>query len=92
MIPLAILILPRYQVQYDDGFDNMLVVDGIPVIDKSKLEKLFARICKEFSRKGVPIKPDDIFMPWNDAGKSQGYTIVRHLYFRASHFLLDTSL
>jgi hypothetical protein len=31
-------------------------------------------------------------MPWNDAGKSQGYTILRHLYFRASHFLLDTSL
>ncbi|KAJ7925889.1 eukaryotic translation initiation factor eIF2A-domain-containing protein [Mycena leptocephala] len=66
----------KYQVQYDDGFDNMLVVDGIPVIDKSKLEKLFARICKEFSRKGVPIKPDDIFMPWNDAGKSQGYIFV----------------
>ncbi|KAF7347746.1 Eukaryotic translation initiation factor 3 subunit B [Mycena venus] len=66
----------KYQVQYDDSFDNMLVVDGIPVIDKSKLEKLLAKICKEFSRKGVPIKPDDIFMPWNDTtGKSQGYFI-----------------
>lgn len=64
---------PRYQVHYDDSFDNMLVVDGIPVIDKSKLDKLVAKICKEFSRKGVPIKPDDIFLPWDDAkGKSQG--------------------
>ncbi|KAJ7181770.1 eukaryotic translation initiation factor eIF2A-domain-containing protein [Mycena crocata] len=67
----------KYQVQYDDGFDNMLVVDGIPVIDKSKLEKLLAKICKEFSRKGVPIKPDDVFMPWSDTtGKSQGFIFV----------------
>ncbi|KAJ7619135.1 eukaryotic translation initiation factor eIF2A-domain-containing protein [Mycena polygramma] len=67
----------KYQVQYDDGFDNMLVVDGIPVIDKTKLEKLLTKICKEFSRKGIPIKPDDIFMPWNDTtGKSQGYIFV----------------
>ncbi|KAK7064138.1 eukaryotic translation initiation factor 3 subunit B [Favolaschia claudopus] len=67
----------KYQVHYDDSFDNMLVVDGIPVIDKSKLEKLVSRICKEFSRKGVSIKPDDIYMPWNDAaGKSQGFMFV----------------
>ncbi|KAJ6604757.1 eukaryotic translation initiation factor eIF2A-domain-containing protein [Mycena vulgaris] len=67
----------KYQVDYDDGFDNMLVVDGVPVIDKSKLEKLLAKICKEFSRKGVSIKPDDIFMPWNDTtGKSQGFIFV----------------
>ncbi|KAJ6519931.1 hypothetical protein C8R45DRAFT_953296 [Mycena sanguinolenta] len=67
----------KYQVQYDDSFDNMLVVDGIPVIDKSKLEKLLAKICKEFSRKGVPIKPEDVFMPWDDTtGKSQGFMFV----------------
>ncbi|KAJ7293685.1 eukaryotic translation initiation factor eIF2A-domain-containing protein [Mycena rebaudengoi] len=67
----------KYQVQYDDGFDNMLVVDGVPVIDKSKLDKLVAKICKEFSRKGVSIKPDDIFMPWNEtSGKSQGFIFV----------------
>ncbi|KAF7339379.1 Eukaryotic translation initiation factor 3 subunit B [Mycena sanguinolenta] len=67
----------KYQVQYDDSFDNMLVVDGIPVIDKSKLEKLLAKICKEFSRKGVPIKPEDIFMPWDDTtGKSQGFMFI----------------
>ncbi|KAJ6610102.1 eukaryotic translation initiation factor eIF2A-domain-containing protein [Mycena sp. CBHHK59/15] len=67
----------KYQVQYDDSFDNLLVVDGVPVIDKSKLEKLLAKICKEFSRKGVSIKPDDINMPWNDTtGKSQGFIFV----------------
>jgi hypothetical protein len=52
----------------------VLVVDGVPIIDKSKMEKLLAKIAKEISRKGAPIKPDEIFMPWDDAtGKSKGY-------------------
>lgn len=63
----------RYQVHYDDGFDNTLVVDGVPIIDKSKLERLLAKVAKEFSRKGVAIKPEDIFMPWDEStGKSKG--------------------
>ncbi|RDB28912.1 Eukaryotic translation initiation factor 3 subunit B [Hypsizygus marmoreus] len=67
----------KYKVQFDEGFDNTLVVDGVPIIDKSKLERLLAKITKEFSRKGVAIKPDDIFMPWDDTtGKSKGYIFV----------------
>ncbi|KAF9015242.1 translation initiation factor eIF-3b [Cyathus striatus] len=67
----------KYQVKYDEGFDNIVVVDGVPVIDKSKAEKLFAKVAKEFSRKGVSIKPDDIFMPWDEAvGKSKGYLFI----------------
>ena len=63
----------RYQVQYDDSFDKTLVIDGVPIIDKSKLERLLTKVAKEFSRKGVSIKPDDIYMPWDDAsGKSKG--------------------
>lgn len=65
----------RYQVQYEESFDNTIVVDGIPVIDKSKLDKLLAKIAKEFSRQGAPIKPGDIFVPWDDStGKSKGYS------------------
>jgi translation initiation factor 3 subunit B len=64
----------RYQVHYEENFDNTLVVDGIPIIDKSKLEKLLTKIAKEFSRKGAPIKPADIFTPWDDStGKSKGH-------------------
>ncbi|KAF9056272.1 translation initiation factor eIF-3b [Panaeolus papilionaceus] len=67
----------KYQVQYDEGFDNILVVDGVPLIDKSKLEKLLAKVCKEFGKKGVSIKPDDIYMPWDNAtGKSKGFMFV----------------
>jgi hypothetical protein len=64
----------RYHVQYDDGLDNTLVVDGVPIIDKSKLEKLLSKIAKEFSKKGITIKPEDIYTPWDDAkGKNKGF-------------------
>lgn len=60
-------------MEFDDGFDHVIVVDGVPIIDKSKLDKLLAKISKEFSRRGAVIKPDDIFVPWDDhAGKTKG--------------------
>lgn len=69
----------RYQISYDQGFDNVLVVDGMPIIDKSKLDRLLAKVSKEFSRKSVQIKIEDILMPWDDAsGKSKGYVVWDH--------------
>jgi translation initiation factor 3 subunit B len=63
----------RYKVPLEDGFDHILLVDGLPVITKSKLEKLMSKISKEFTRKGAAIKPDDVSMPWDDkTGESQG--------------------
>lgn len=63
----------RYQVRLEDGFDHILVIDGVPVIDRSKLDKLLTKIAKEFTKKGAAIKPDDISLPWNDnTGKSNG--------------------
>ena len=65
--------MSRYQVEYDEGLDNLLVVDGVPVIDRSKLDKLLQKIAKDFSRKGCAIKPENITVPWDDAkGKSKG--------------------
>lgn len=53
------------------------MVDGIPVIDKSKLEKLLAKVAKEFTKKGCPIKSDDIFVPWDESiGKSKGCAAI----------------
>ncbi|PPQ89380.1 hypothetical protein CVT25_002198 [Psilocybe cyanescens] len=67
----------KYQVQYDDGFDNLLVVDGVPVIDRSKQGKLMDRVVKEFGKKGVSVKHDDIFMPWDSTtGKSKGFMFI----------------
>ncbi|KAH8996256.1 translation initiation factor eIF-3b [Lactarius akahatsu] len=57
--------------------EYILVVDGVPVIDKSKFDRLLAKI-KEFTRKGAATKPDDITVPWNEkTGKSNGYTFIK---------------
>ena len=71
----------RYQVHFNDGLDNTLVLDGVPIINKSKLDKLVAKITKEFSRKGAPIKINDVFVPWdNSKDESKGCVskILRH--------------
>ncbi|KAF9240876.1 translation initiation factor eIF-3b [Melanogaster broomeanus] len=67
----------KYHVDLDDGLDNIIVVDGVPIIDKAKLDRLLAKISKEFTRKGAAIKSDDIFVPWdNTSGKSKGFIFV----------------
>ncbi|KAF8591896.1 translation initiation factor eIF-3b [Ramaria rubella] len=66
----------RYQVEPTEGLDNVLVVDGVPIIDKSKLDKLLSKISKDFGRKGAPIKPDAMSMPWDASGKSKGYLFM----------------
>jgi translation initiation factor 3 subunit B len=49
-------IYDRYKVRLEEGFDHILIVDGVPVIDKSKprskLEKLLAKIAKAFTQEG----------------------------------------
>ena len=70
----AIYSLSRYKVHYEDGFDKTLIVDGTPIIDKNKEDRLLIKITKEFTKKGVPIKPEDIHLPWDsESGKSKGY-------------------
>lgn len=67
------MITPRYHVALDDGLDNVIVVDGVPVIDKPKLDKLVTKISREFTKKGAALKPENIFVPWDNAsGKSKG--------------------
>ncbi|KAG6827272.1 hypothetical protein H0H93_015730 [Arthromyces matolae] len=67
----------KYKVHYDESFDTTLVVDGIPIIDESKRDRLLTKFCKEFARKGVSIRNEDVFMPWDEAkGKSKGYAFV----------------
>ena len=63
----------KYRVDAPEGFDNIVIVDGVPIIDKSREEKLVARLAKEFTRKGAAIKPENIHVPWDDeSGKNKG--------------------
>ncbi|KAF8257145.1 hypothetical protein EI94DRAFT_1709528 [Lactarius quietus] len=47
----------RYKVRLEEGFDHILVVNCVPIIDKSKRDSLLTNIAKEFTRKGAAINP-----------------------------------
>ncbi|KAJ7180562.1 eukaryotic translation initiation factor eIF2A-domain-containing protein [Mycena filopes] len=67
----------KYHVQENLYTDNIIVVDGLPIIDRSKEPRLLARVAKEFTRKGVEIHVDDIWIPWdNSTGKSKGFVFI----------------
>jgi translation initiation factor 3 subunit B len=71
----------RYAVSPLDGFDNVLVVDNVPVIDEGKKKKLYERLRSTIAKAGAPLSgtPDaegnysDMVMPWdNEKGESKG--------------------
>lgn len=67
----------KFQVVADESFDNIVVLDGVPVIDNSRREKLLIKVSKEFAKRGSTITPNDIIVPWDDAiGKSKGYLFM----------------
>lgn len=85
--PLRVLttLSLRYAVSPLDGFDNVLVVDNVPVVDASKKQKLFDRLRSTFAKAGAPLSGDvaedgtysDMEMPWdNEKGESKGYAAI----------------
>lgn len=64
----------RFNVVADESFDNLVVLDGVPIIDTSRREKLLTKISKEFAKRGSTISASNMTVPWDDAiGKSKGY-------------------
>ncbi|KAG8733657.1 Translation initiation factor 3 subunit b [Ceratobasidium sp. 414] len=57
----------KYAVAFEEGFDNVLVIDGVPVIDSSREGRLFSKIQKDFARKGAPVKEGGLHMPYDEA-------------------------
>jgi len=63
----------KYEIPYEEGFDSILVVDGVPIVDASKKDKLVGAITKKFAQNGAPVKNGGIHLVWDDkAGKSKG--------------------
>src|SRR5258705_813012 len=65
----ALTINPRYQISFEEGFDAIVVIDGLPIADLSCKEKLLQVLNKHLKKCGAS-KPDSLFMPWDD-GKNQ---------------------
>lgn len=63
----ATLIGYRYAVDAQQGVENIVVVDNIPIVDESKKQRLVDRLRSLFEKAGAPIEESGISMPWDDA-------------------------
>ncbi len=55
------------------GFENVLVMDNVPVVDENKKQRLVDRLRQVFEKAGAAIEEDRINMPWDDkAGMNKG--------------------
>ncbi|KDQ19939.1 hypothetical protein BOTBODRAFT_152536 [Botryobasidium botryosum FD-172 SS1] len=80
----------KYQVPYENGFDTVLVVDNLPIVDAAKKDRLLQVIRKNFSKKGPTPKEDGLFMPWDDAkNKSKGYLFVEFESADEANYAMD---
>ncbi|CAG8571632.1 2838_t:CDS:2, partial [Scutellospora calospora] len=60
----------KYQVPFEDGFDTIIVVDNVPIVDESKKDKLLKFIRKIFKNAG-DIKEEGIHMPMDPDPKTE---------------------
>lgn len=68
-----------YPLPQDQGFDSLVVIDNVPVVDQSKEEKLLTVLKKLITKAAGPIKENGLLMPVeNKDGKrvSKGYSIT----------------
>ncbi|EEF46838.1 Eukaryotic translation initiation factor 3 subunit, putative [Ricinus communis] len=68
----------REQLDFEAGFNNIIVVDNLPVVPKEKFEKLEGVIRKIYSQIGV-IKEDGLWMPVDpETQKTLGYCFIEY--------------
>ncbi|KAL1921130.1 uncharacterized protein VTP21DRAFT_10846 [Calcarisporiella thermophila] len=69
----------QYQIPVEEGFDSIVVVDNLPIVDPSKEEKLVSYL-RSRAFKGLEIKDGGVFMPKevDEKGelKSKGYCFI----------------
>ncbi|KAG0223885.1 Translation initiation factor 3 subunit b [Actinomortierella wolfii] len=69
----------RYQLSFEEGFDNVVVVDNVPEVNEAKEEKLIGFLRKIFKNVGE-IRPGHFVMPKaiNEKGElmSKGYMFI----------------
>jgi translation initiation factor 3 subunit B len=67
------LMRVRYAVDAQEGVENVVVVDNIPIIDEGKKQRLIDRLRALFDKAGAGVEEDRITMPWDDAaGTNKG--------------------
>ncbi|XP_031473083.1 eukaryotic translation initiation factor 3 subunit B-like [Nymphaea colorata] len=69
-------VIESETLEYDSGFENVIVVDNLPVVGPDKFEKLEGVVRKIFGQIGM-IKEKGLWMPMNpETQKTQGYCYI----------------
>ncbi|ORZ30314.1 eukaryotic translation initiation factor eIF2A-domain-containing protein, partial [Catenaria anguillulae PL171] len=73
-------IVAQLDTPLNDPFDTVLVIDGAPIVDEGKRDKLFSVIRKQFAKEGAKIKENGFHMPMEETPKgklmSKGFVFV----------------
>ncbi|KAI8979412.1 eukaryotic translation initiation factor eIF2A-domain-containing protein [Mycotypha africana] len=82
-------IYEKHKVVSDSDFDHIVVVDGAPIVDEAKEEKLVAVLTKLFTKGAGEIKENGFWMPMttNEEGKktSLGYLFIEFKSAESAH-------
>ena len=63
----------KYQVDVHESLDDVIVIDGVPVITKDREAKLLETIAKRFQRDaGLNVDVASMRLPYDDQGKTKG--------------------
>jgi translation initiation factor 3 subunit B len=62
----------RFRPKFQDTFDNLIVVEGAPIVDESKRGRLIKAIISTFAKKDLKISESKIEMPLDPNNQSKG--------------------
>ncbi|PWN47621.1 translation initiation factor eIF-3b [Violaceomyces palustris] len=67
----------KYALRFDEGLDDVILVDGVPVINQSRQQRLFETIQKRFkSHAGIHVDLEGMHIPYGPDGESKGYIFI----------------
>ncbi|PWN87706.1 translation initiation factor eIF-3b [Acaromyces ingoldii] len=67
----------KYAVRFDEGLDDVIVVDNVPIIGQDRQQRLFETIVKRFkSHAGIDVDVAGMHIPYGEDGQSKGYMFI----------------
>lgn len=67
----------KYAVPLDEGLENVIVINGVPVITEAKEQRLLEAIQKRFrTYANLELDLASIHLPYADNGESRGYVVI----------------
>ena len=67
----------KYEVPFDDSLENVIIINGVPVITSAKQQKLFEAIQKRFRTQAeIEVPLECMHIQYGDSGDSKGYILT----------------